>query len=384
MTAEEGKLLLISSDFPPISGGQSRYLYDLWSCLPGEEVVLLVPEEAGAEEIDGALDCRVVRLPLPLGEGRLSKVVKAFRLLWAAWKICRSQPIRAIHCGQMFSGGFAGYACRRLLGIRYYLYAYGADLLEFRNRFPWGPILKRFLQRASRIVAISNFTRSALLECGVREERIELVYPAIDLDRFAGEVEAEQVRREWGWEGKAVILSVARLVERKGQDTIILALARVAERVPQVHYAIGGSGPYRERLEALAVEEGVEERVEFLGFVDEEALAELYAGADLFSMVSREILEVGEVEGFGIVYLEANAAGRPVLAGRSGGVEDAVVDGETGLLVDPEDVDEVVEALVRLLRDEELRSRLGTQGRERVHRDFDRRRQAVRLWEACR
>ena len=343
----------------------------------------MAPAMEGAEEVDANLDCRVVRVPLRLDGGRLSKVFKAQQLLAAAWKFCRHNKVRQIHCGQMFSTGFAGYWCRWLLRIPYCVYAYGADLLEYDGRFGWGQILRRILHGADKVVAISGFTRQCLLESGVAAERIDLVYPSIDLDRFSGTTDREAARRDYGWADKQVVLSMGRLVERKGQDTVIRALHAIAERVPTVHYAIGGSGPHRQALEQLADAEGVADRVEFLGFVDEADLGRRYAAADLFSMVSREIGAVGEVEGFGIVYLEANAARTAVLAGRSGGVEDAVADGQSGLLVDPENSEAVAEVIVRLLQDDELRHRLATQGQARVRAEFDRRRQAERLWETC-
>ncbi|MBT5326720.1 MAG: glycosyltransferase family 4 protein, partial [Gemmatimonadetes bacterium] len=366
----KGVVLMISNDFPPVSGGQSRYLYDLWSCLPAEEVVIMAPEIDGAEEVDAALRCRVVRVPLRLQEGRFSKLYKTKQLLVAAWKFCRQNNVRQIHCGQMFSTGFTGYWCRLLLGIPYCVYAYGADLLEFDGRLGWGQVLRQILRRADKLIAISKFTRECLLESGVAAERIDLIYPALDLERFTGTIDRAAARDDFGWDGKQVVLSIGRLVERKGQDTVIRALSAVAEKIPTVHYAIGSRGPYRQALEQLAVDEGVAERVEFIGFVDEADLGRRYAAADLFSMVSREIDEVGEVEGFGIVYLEANAVGTAVLAGRSGGVEDAVADGQSGLLVDPEDLDAVVAAIVRLLQDDDLRHRLGAEGQQRVRAEF--------------
>lgn len=376
----EGIVLLISNDFPPISGGQSRYLYDLWSCLPAEQIVVMAPQVKGSESVDAQLPYRVERVPLRLYGGRLNKVFKALQLLRAAFFYCRCHRVRAIHCGQVFSTGFAGRGCRALLGIPYVVYVYGADVLEFCARPLWGRALRTILQGAERVVAISGFSRRAALRCGAVESRLEVVKPALDVARFAAEFDRDRARARFGWQGRRVVLSVGRLVERKGQDTVLRALVDVAGSVPEVLYAIGGSGPYGDRLQAMVDELGLRAHVEFLGFVDEGQLAERYAAADVFAMVSREIAEVGEVEGFGIVYLEANACGTPVVAGRSGGVEDAVVDGETGLLVDPDDPAQTAAALRSLLADEALRRHLGAQGRRRVLADFDRRQQARNLW----
>lgn len=379
-----GVVLMITSDFPPVPGGQSRYLYDLWSCLPAEQVIILAPAVEGAEAVDRRLACRVVRVRLPLGEGRLSKVLKPWLLLGSAWGLCRCLPVRLILCGQVFSAGFAGWVCQLLRGVPYHLYVYGADLLEYRDRWLWGRALRFILGRARRVVAISQFTRCQVERSGVPPERIELLHPAIDLERFAALPAAQEARRRYGWQERQVILSVGRLVARKGQDMVIRALPQVALAAPRARYAIAGSGPCREALERLARETGVEERVEFLGFVPEAELPALYAAAEVFAMPSRERPEAGDVEGFGIVFIEANAAGLAVLAGRSGGVEDAVVDGRTGLLVDPEDPQAIAQGLIRLLQDGELRRRLAVQGQERARAGFDRRVRAARLWEICR
>jgi len=379
-----GVVLLITSDFPPVPGGQSRYLYDLWCCLPAGQVVILAPAVEGAQEVDRGLGCRVVRVCLPLGEGRLSKLRKSWLLLRSAWGLCRSLQVRLIHCGQVFSAGFAGCVCRLLRGVPYHLYVYGADLLEYRDRPLWGRALRFILGRARLVIAISQFTRREVEKSGVPPERIELLHPAIDLERFAALPDPAQVRRRYGWQVGQVILSVGRLVERKGQDMVVRSLPQVARAVPGVRYAIAGEGPYRQELERLAREAGVEERVEFLGFVSEAELLSLYAAADVFAMPSRERPEAGDAEGFGIVFIEANAAGLAVLAGRSGGVEDAVVDGCTGLLVDPADPQAIAQGLIRLLQDNDLRGRLASQGRERARGEFDRRARAARLWELCR
>ncbi|MFT5086121.1 MAG: phosphatidylinositol alpha-1,6-mannosyltransferase [Candidatus Latescibacterota bacterium] len=341
----------------------------------------MAPAAEGAETVDAELDCRVVRVPLRLEGGHFSKVYKSLQLLRAAWRFCRTNNVRAIHCGQVFSTGFAGYGCQFFLGVPYTVYVYGADLLEFRDRFFWSNALRRILKRATSVVAISEFTRRAVLQCGAVDEQVHIVRPALDLQRFTEPVDREAERATYEWTGHKVVLSIGRLVERKGQDMVIRALVEVAREVPEVLYAIGGSGPHRAELEKLASDLGVSDRVQFLGFVEEGELVQRYAAADVFSMVSREIGESGEVEGFGIVYLEANACATPVLGGRSGGVEDAIADGESGLLVDPNDVVELSSCLVRLLCDEALRMELGQNGRRRVFAEFDRRVQASRLWE---
>lgn len=377
-------LLMITSDFPPVSGGQSRYLYDLWGCLPGSETVVLAPKGPGDREVDEGLACEVIRVRLPFGDSRLGKVVKPFRLMWKAWKLCRRFRVIGVHSGQVFSAGFAAYSCTLFKGIPYYPYVHGADLMESRDRLLWGWLLRCILGGAQKVIVNSRFTAEAVEKVGVEARSIQVVHPSIDLDRFANLENSEEIRERRGWTGRCVVLTIGRLVERKGQDMIIRALPQVVAEIPDIHYVIGGAGPDRERLERLAVEQGVAEHVEFAGFVPESQLVEMYAAADVFAMVSRELPERGDVEGFGIVFLEANAAGIPVLAGRSGGIGDAVIHDQTGLLVNPEDVNQIAAELIRLFQDADLRSRLGSRGRERVWREFDRKIWAKRLWETCR
>ncbi len=381
---KDGVVLFISNDFPPISGGQSRYLYDLWSCLPAAEIVVMAPLLNGSSEIDTDLPFRVIRVPLHLAGGRFSKLYKTLQILIATLRFCRKNTVRQIHCGQIFSTGFAGYCCCLLWRIPYCIYAHGADLLEFENHPLWGYLLRRILHAADQVVANSKYTQRQLIDNGVSGEKIQIIYPSIDLERFTKTINRITVRKSYGWQDKNVILSMGRLVERKGQDTVIKALPLVAAQVPNIHYAIGGSGPYQRILEQLAIQEGVEKYIEFLGFVDEAELVQRYAAADIFSMISREIPTAGEVEGFGIVYLEANATSTAVIAGRSGGVEDAVADGHSGLLVDPEDHIAVAHTMVTLLQDHRLRHQLISQGKTRVMENFDRQRSAARLWALCK
>jgi phosphatidylinositol alpha-1,6-mannosyltransferase len=152
---------------------------------------------------------------------------------------------------------------------------------------------------------------------------------------------------------------------------VIRALPRLRESIPEVNYLIVGDGPYRPQLESLAEAMGVQDHVIFAGQVPTEELPDVYALSDVFVMPSRERLEVDDVEGFGIVFLEASACAKPVIGGRSGGIPEAIVDGVTGLLVDAHDPEDIGNALARLLTDRDLAIRLGQQGRLRVVHDFD-------------
>jgi phosphatidylinositol alpha-1,6-mannosyltransferase len=228
------------------------------------------------------------------------------------------------------------------------------------------------LRTADRVVANSRFTANLLRNVGVSPERIEVVHPGCNSQRFRPRAPKQELKKEILGERHAdkVILSVGNLVSRKGQDMVIRALAALRHKGPQATYLIVGEGPHRTELEKLAAALGVSRHVVFAGRVDGD-LVDIYALADVFAMPSREQLEACDVEGFGLVFLEASACAKPVIGGRSGGIPDAVVDGFTGLLVDPSNPNEIAHALALLLTDAELATRLGQQGRSWVVDRFD-------------
>ena len=228
------------------------------------------------------------------------------------------------------------------------------------------------LLAATRIVAVSRYTEALLVELGVPEDRIRIVHPGCDVNRF-GPVGVSDELRARVTQGRAhqhLILTVGNLVERKGHDTVIRALPLLPKGANDVLYLIAGDGPYRAALEKLAADLGVASQVLFLGRVPSDELPLLYSLADSFVMVSRQRLDACDVEGFGIVFIEAAACGKPAIGGRSGGVQDAIVDGVTGLLVDPLDSAAVANAITSLLLNPGLRERLGTAARERALRHF--------------
>jgi phosphatidylinositol alpha-1,6-mannosyltransferase len=198
-----------------------------------------------------------------------------------------------------------------------------------------------------------------LLNHGLAGDRIVIAYPGVDPERVRPR--GGDVRRRMGVSGSPVLLSVGRLAPHKGFASVIAALPRIAHRWPEVVYLVVGRGEEEARLREMAARLKVEVRIRWLGVVGDEELRDAYAAADLFVQPNGEAR--GLREGYGMVYIEAGAAGLPVIGGRSGGVVEAVRHGVTGFLVTPFDEDELVEAVERLLEDGELRRRMGDAGR---------------------
>ncbi len=213
------------------------------------------------------------------------------------------------------------------------------------------------------------FRRRLAGSLGRHAELVQLT-PGVDSDEFRPDVDGSEVRARHGLTGRPVIVCVSRLVPRKGQDTLIHALPAVRRRVPDAMLLLVGGGTYRDELETLAGSLGVSDAVVFTGGVPHGELPAHYAAGDVFAMPCRTRRGGLDVEGLGIVYLEASATGLPVLVGNSGGAPDAVIDGETGYVVDGRAVSAVAERLTELLLDEDLRHRLGRAGRAWVQRDW--------------
>lgn len=232
-------------------------------------------------------------------------------------------------------------------------------------RWPDGWLLRRIYRRARYLLAISHFTARAVRAHASTRNPIEVAPLGIDTARFHDASGSRAVRKGYGGDAP-ILLTVGGLKPRKGQDVAIRAFRRVKRAFPAAQYLIVGTGRWREELEGLAKGLGLVDSVHFLGRVSDEALPAYYHACDVFVLTPRFIN--WSFEGFGLVYLEAAACGKASVASRSGGVEDAVIDGETGLLVPEGDVEATAEAVIRMLRDPELAHRLGESARARAEK----------------
>jgi phosphatidylinositol alpha-1,6-mannosyltransferase len=361
------KSLLISSVyFPPKIGGISHLMRGIASALGPDRVCCLTGQPETASVGNGVAP-KVYRRPAAFNGNRLRR---AFNWGPTIAEIMLRERPQAVQIATASEGSMALWL-RRWLKLPFVVYAHGNEILDMLDGKMQNSRLA--LQRANRVLAVSSYTASLVEKLGIAPRRIEIVHPGCDIDRFQALSPRMDLRRKLlgSRSGDRVILSVGALVERKGHDMVIRALPRLLKTIPEVTYLIVGNGPCRGRLETLAAEAGVRDRVVFAGRMLDEQMSDIYALSNVFAMPSREILETGTVEGFGLVFLEAAACGKPAVGGRSGGVPDAVVDGVTGLLVDPEDPGEIATALVRLLADNDLALRLGEQARLRVVSDFN-------------
>lgn len=308
---------------------------------------------------------RVYRRPSAFTGNRFTRTLNLACLFSEIAVRDRPRVVQLATCDE----GYLGLQLQRWFKLPFVVYAHGNEILAAIDSDWDKPRLA--LKKAACVLANSRFTAGLLQTIGVAPEAIAIIPLGCDIEKFRPRTPNPQLRRKvLGDRARGpVILTVGNLVERKGHDMVIRSLPAICQRVPDVTYLIAGDGPFKEMLHELAAELGVRDRVIFAGRVSDDELPDVYAMCDVFAMPSRARLSSHDVEGFGLVFLEAGACAKPVVAGRSGGIEDAVVDGVTGLIVDPSGARDIGQALIRLLTDGELRVRLGQQGRNRAERE---------------
>ncbi len=365
------KRLLISLTFPPDTGGMQSFAHQ--RCLrAGDEPVVLAPRHTGSTEFDPIQPFPVLRWrPFCGNVPGLKRIGQLLQPVLLARRLLQQESFDAVECWQPLPIGLTAWLLKRIYRLPVIIWSHGSDLLRVQ-RIPGGrAVLRWTLSQADRLIANSMATQLQMERLGQDPTRIRVIHPSVNTQRFHPQIDSSAIVARHHLQRKSVILTVARLVERKGIDMVIRAMPRVLEAIPDAVYLVIGTGPYRGKLERLARESGLEGRVVFVGHVPDEELPCYYSACDLFVLLSRTLTDKGEIEGFGIVFLEAGACGKPVIAGRGGGTSEAVEDGVTGLLVDPLDVNEIAQAIVEVLQDEELARRLGENGRKRAAKQPD-------------
>ena len=367
------KSLLISGTyFPPQIGGISRYMASVAQNLGKKEVCCLTgvsvsgKQEDGARRLEEELGVRIYRRPAAFVQ---TTPLQALALAAILTEILVRERPRVVQLATA-AEGYIALQLNRWVKLPYLVYAHGNEILEAAKSTWEKPRLS--LRRAARVLANSQFTADLVAKVGVEPGRIEVLHPGCDVHRYRPlalpQASRQRILREHY--NKHVILSLGNLVQRKGHDMVIKALRTVLKDVPNAVYLIAGDGRDRAELESLALQAGVRDHVVFAGHIADEQLPEIYALADVFVLPSRMRIETCDVEGFGMVFLEASACGKPVIGGRSGGIPDAIVDGVTGFLVDPLDAGEIAGKITRVLKSQNLGKELGEEGRRRVLRDF--------------
>ena len=360
------QLLMVASNFPPVIGGIQTYAFELAKHFAGrgDSLLVVAPRADECEAFDAQSGVSTLRLTGINDDLALSGIVPLARLL-------RRRNFDAAFATH-WAPAFALLSAARLAGkkLPVFVAAHGKELLH--RPFAHLPLVqraydalrRRVLHDAAGFFPVSERTAQLLAAGGAAPERICVVSNGVDPMHFQPR-DATALRDELSASGP-ILLSVARLVSRKGIDTMLRALPAVLHEIPSATYLIVGEGPDYARLARLAGELGVTRNVCFAGRASRD-LVEYYNACDVFVLPARE--EPTDIEGFGLVFLEAGACAKPVIGARAGGVVDAIVDGQTGVLIAPDDVGALAAATVSLLRDPERSAALGNGARERILRE---------------
>ncbi|WP_119729666.1 glycosyltransferase family 4 protein [Thermomonospora amylolytica] len=367
------KTLVVTNDFPPRPGGIQAFVHNLAVRRPPGSVVVYAPAWKGDAAFDAAQPFPVVRHPTSL-------MLPEPSVLRRAGQIARSEGCDSVVFGAAAPLGLLAPALRRH-GVRRFVG------ITHGHEAGWAalPVARRVLRRIGDgvdvLTYLGEYTRSRMAAALSPQAvaRMARLAPGVDEKTFFRGCGGEEIRRRYGLGDRPVAVCVSRLVPRKGQDALIHAWPTVLRRVPDAALLLVGGGPYRPALERLAAERGVVDSVFLTGSVPWEELPAHYDAGDVFAMPCRTRRRGLDVEGLGIVYLEASATGLPVVAGNSGGAPDAVLDGETGLVVDGRSVRAVAEAVAGLLADPGRARAMGDRGRAWVERDWRWDVQAARL-----
>jgi phosphatidylinositol alpha-1,6-mannosyltransferase len=361
-STDSGKILCITNDFGPRAGGIETFIIGLVERLPKDSVIVYTSSQVESPAFDAAwrenFGVEVIR--------------DKAKILLPTWSVSRSvrrviaqRDITSVFFGAAAPLGLLARGARRAGAKKIVALTHGHEVW-WSKIWPFSWAMKRIGKSVDSLTYLGDYTRRAISKALSIDSHSKLVRlaPGIDTDHFSPAKKNPRIRRELGLEDKKVIVSVGRLVHRKGQDFLIDALPIIAQSVPNVHLLLVGEGPYRSELEKRANSLGVGERITFIGRVQYAELPEYICGGDIFAMPSRSRLAGLEVEGLGIVYLEASACGLPVIGGVSGGAPDAVIEGETGFSVDGKSAPAIAQAAIHLLENPEFAAQLGAQGRD--------------------
>ncbi|MEV2266213.1 glycosyltransferase family 4 protein [Nonomuraea africana] len=356
------RVLIVTNDFPPRPGGIQSFVHGL--ALRTPSVMVYAPRWRGCEEFDGRQPYPVVRHPTSLMLPTPGVARRAARLVAA-------HGAETVVFGAAAPLGLLAPRLRAAGARRIVMLTHGHESSPL-----FRPLMRRIGSHADVVTYLGSYTHARLAAL-IPPGKLVRLAPGVDTDVFSPSVDAAHLRHALGLGDRPVVVCVSRLVPRKGQDRLIRAWPLVLRAVPSAVLLVVGGGPYRRRLERMAA--GLGDAVRFTGVVPASSLPSYYAVGDVFAMPCRTRMGGMDVEGLGIVFLEASSTGLPVVAGASGGAPDAVRHGETGLVVDGRSVPEVAGALIELLVDTDWARKMGERGREWVAGEWDWSRVAARF-----
>lgn len=347
------KTLVLTENFPPIEGGSGRWFWELYSRLPGDKVVIATNINSENAHLKTPLNEMVIeRLPLSSAEwGVKSTSGLSFYLksVWRVIKLVKKHNIKEIHCGRVIHEGVIAWLVERLTGIKYVCYVHGEDVEVAATSREHSLLVKRVCLNSHKLICNSENSKQIVHKLRFASlDKCVVLHPGFDAEQFLPAQQNNQIRNKFGWNNKFVVITVGRLQRRKGQDYFIKAMPELLIRYPNLYYAIVGRGELKKELEEQINSLGLSENVEVITDADDFKIVEMYQQCDLFILPNRTI--GGDIEGFGMVLLEAQACGKYVVAGNSGGTAETMKVGETGFVIDCNSPDEIVDGFTAVMQ----------------------------------
>ena len=363
------RILLFSEIFPPTHGGSGRWFSEIYGRFPHQSAVFLVGASGGDEVFDREFPYEIYRHNLSSKEWGLRSWagLKFYLRTWRKLgKVAKREKITHVHCGRILPEGLAALMLKTTRRVPYICYVHGEDVETALSSRELTWLTQQVMRHADKIICNSENSFRILREkWALSPDKMVIMTPGVDVDHFRPDSVTPKPHE---WEGRINILTVGRLQRRKGQDMMIRALPALIEKFPNINYAIVGGGSDRAMLEELASTLGVEEKVQFLGELDDDEMVACYRHCDLFALPNRRV--GNDDEGFGMVLLEAQACGRPVLAGASGGTRETLDEGVTGVLVDCTAPENIADAVIEMLENPAELVKMGKAGRQHVENHF--------------
>ena len=351
-------VLLVTNDFGPRAGGIETFVMGLLERVPKGEVIVYTSHQSSTGEYDRRwrddYGVEVVR-------DKSSILLPTPRVIRNLQKLIDERNLSTVWFGAAAPLGVSARWLRRAGAQHIVALTHGHEVW-WSKVWPFSWAISEIARSVDVITYLGDFTHQAIARRFKDKNKLTKIAPGIDTEHFRP-LDGRELREKYGIADRATIVSVGRLVHRKGQDRLVEAMPLVLKEIPEAHLVFIGEGPHRKRLDELVKKFKLENHVTFIGRIQYSDLPRHFSLGDIFAMPSRSRLFGLEVEGLGIVYLEASACGLPVVGGNSGGAPDAVKEGITGFVVDGNKLPEIADRIITLLKDDELRNQMGNAGR---------------------
>jgi phosphatidyl-myo-inositol dimannoside synthase len=370
----KNKVVFVIDNFLPEVGGIQTILYNICNNFASDEIFVLTQPCKDDKKFDLEQKFKIIRKKFYLKTK--NKYLFFLPLIWQILLLKLKYNIKYLHFANVLPSGRLGIFFKNKLKIDYCLYVFAMEVVAPLKK---DKIAKKYLQNilneAAQIFTISIFSKNIILKFGINTDKVVLINLGVDTSHFYPMSKDKKLVEKYQLDNKKVILIVGRLVKRKGFDKLIFAMPLILKEVPEAVCLIVGDGEEKSCLLNMVKTLKLEQSVLLVGSVDYSKINLYFNLADVFVMPSRELQEQGDMEGYGMVFIEANACKKSVIGGRSGGVSDAVIDGYNGLLVDPEDEQDIAKVISNILINTEMREKLAENGYKRVIQEL--------TWQKC-